>query len=205
MFARLIRSDLAYFHSHPSGTLISRFMNDVWLLRSAASNVLAGIGKDALTVVFLVAVMFYQDWSMALVAFIALPLAIRPVVGIGRRMRRVSANTQVEQGQLTTLLNQTFQGARHVKAYGMEEYEKRRAASVFERIYRLIDRAIRTRARAGPMIEGLDGAAARLSAREKPRHPERIVAGGAGRGAACVRGDRPGTGDSRRAGRPSAA
>ena len=51
-------------------------------------------------------------------------------------------------GQLTTLLNQTFQGARHVKAYGMEEYEERRAAALFERIYRLIDRANRTRARA---------------------------------------------------------
>jgi len=162
MFDRLIRSDLAYFHAHPSGTLISRFMNDVWLLRSAAGNVLAGIGRDALTVVFLVAVMFYQDWSMAFVAFIALPLAIGPVVRIGRRMRRVSANTQAEQGQLTTLLNQTFQGARHVKAYGMEEYEQRRAASLFERIYRLIDRATRTRARAGPMVEALGGAAIAL-------------------------------------------
>jgi ATP-binding cassette, subfamily B, bacterial MsbA len=162
MFARLIRGDLAYFHAHPSGGLISRFMNDVWLLRGAAANVLTGIGKDALTLIFLVAVMVYQDWSMALVAFIALPLAIQPVIRIGRRMRRVSANTQAEQGQLTTLLNQTFQGARHVKAYGMEEYEQRRAASLFERIYRLIDRASRTRARAGPLIEALGGAAIAL-------------------------------------------
>ncbi|MGD9616390.1 MAG: ABC transporter ATP-binding protein [Alphaproteobacteria bacterium] len=162
MFARLIHSDLSYFHAHPSGALISRFMNDVWLLRGAAANVLTGIGKDALTLVFLVAVMVYQDWSMALVAFIALPLAIRPVVRIGRRMRRVSADTQTEQGQLTTLLNQTFQGARHVKAYGMEAYEQRRAASLFERIYHLIDRASRTRARAGPIIEALGGAAIAL-------------------------------------------
>ena len=90
------------------------------LLRSAAANVLAGIGKDAVTVVFLVGVMFYQDWLLALVSFFVFPLAIRPIVGIGRRMRRVSANTQAEIGQFTTLLSQTFQGARHVKAYGME-------------------------------------------------------------------------------------
>ncbi len=44
----------------------------------------------------------------------------------------------------------------------MEEYEKRRAASLFERIYRLIDRATRTRARAGPIIEALGGAAIAL-------------------------------------------
>src|SRR5207247_10799542 len=119
LFARLIRADLAYFNAHPSGMLISRFVNDVWLLRSAAANVLTGIGKDALTVIFLVGVMFYQDWVLALIAFFAFPLAIRPIVAVGRRMRRVSAHTQAEMGQAATLLEQTFHGARPVKADGM--------------------------------------------------------------------------------------
>jgi ATP-binding cassette, subfamily B, bacterial MsbA len=159
LFGRLMRADLAYFHAHPSGTLISRFTSDAVLLRSAAANVLGGIGKDALTVVFLVGVMFYQDWLLALVSFFVFPLAIRPIIGIGRRMRRVSANTQAEIGQLTTMLSQTFQGARLVKAYGMEAYEERRAAGLFERLFALIDRATRTRSRASPMMETLGGAA----------------------------------------------
>ncbi len=162
LYARLIRADLAYFNANPSGILISRLMNDVWLMRNAAANVLTGIGRDAVTVVFLVGVMFYQDWALALIAFFAFPVAIRPIVNIGRRMRRVSANTQAELGQVTTLLNQTFQGARHVKAYGMEAYEDNRAATLFERIYSLIDRANRTRARAGPLMETLGGAAIAL-------------------------------------------
>jgi ATP-binding cassette, subfamily B, bacterial MsbA len=162
VFGRLIRADLAYFNAHPSGILISRLVNDVWLLRSAAATVLTGIGRDAVTVVFLVGVMFYQDWALAIVAFFAFPAAIRPIVGIGRRMRRVSANTQIEMGQLTTLLNQTFQGARYVKAYGMEDYEARRADGLFERIYSLVNRANRTRARAAPLMEGLGGAAIAL-------------------------------------------
>jgi subfamily B ATP-binding cassette protein MsbA len=87
------------------------------------------------------------------------PLAIHPIIGIGRRIRRVSANTQAEIGQLTTLLNQTFQGARHVKAYGMEGYEERRASGLFERLFALVDRAGRTRSRASPMMETLGGAA----------------------------------------------
>jgi ATP-binding cassette, subfamily B, bacterial MsbA len=159
LYARLIRADLAYFNANSSGTLISRFTNDVGLLRNAAANVLAAIGKDAVTVVFLIALMFYQDWLLALISCFAFPLAIRPLVGIGRRMRRVSANTQIEIGQLTTLLSQTFQGARHVKAYGMETYEEGRAATLFERIYQLVDRANRTRSRASPMMEALGGAA----------------------------------------------
>jgi subfamily B ATP-binding cassette protein MsbA len=159
LFARLMRADLAFFHANPTGTLISRFTTDAALLRGAAANVLGAVGKDALTVAFLVGVMFYQDWLLALISFFVFPLAIRPIVGIGRRMRRVSANTQVEFGQLTTLLSQTFQGARLVKAYGMEAYEERRAAGLFERIFRLIDRATRTRSRASPMMETLGGAA----------------------------------------------
>jgi subfamily B ATP-binding cassette protein MsbA len=106
--------------------------------------------------------MFYQDWVLALIAFVAFPLAIRPIVAIGRRMRRISVNTQVEMGQVTTLLNQTFQGARHVKAYGMEAYEEHRAATLFERVYQIVDRATRARARAGPMMEALGGAAIAL-------------------------------------------
>ena len=159
LFARVIRADLAYLHAHPTGTLVSRFINDAALLRSAAANVLGGIGKDALTVIFLVGVMFYQDWILALVSFFLFPLAIRPIVAIGQRMRRVSANTQAEIGQLTTLLKETFQGARLVKAYGMEEYEERRAAGLFESLFRLIDRATRTRSRASPMMETLGGVA----------------------------------------------
>jgi subfamily B ATP-binding cassette protein MsbA len=159
LYARLIRADLAYFNANASGTLISRFTNDVALLRNAAANVLAAIGKDAITVVFLLALMFYQDWVLALASCFAFPLAIRPIVKIGRRMRRVSANTQIEIGQLTTLLSQTFQGARHVKAYGMEAYEAGRANALFERIFRLIDRANRTRSRASPLMETLGGAA----------------------------------------------
>src|SRR5467141_323788 len=159
LFARLMRADLAYFHAHPTGTLVSRFTNDAALLRGAAANVLGGIGKDAVTVVFLVGVMFYQDWLLALVSFFVFPLAIHPIVGIGRRIRRVTANTQAEIGQLTTLLSQTFQGARHVKAYGMEQYEERRAAGLIERLFALINRAARTRSRASPMMEALGGTA----------------------------------------------
>src|SRR5438552_11078823 len=159
LFARLMRADLPYYHAHPTGTLISRFTSDAVLLRGAAANVLGGMGKDAVTVAFLVAVMFYQDWLLGLFAFLIFPLAVHPIVEMGRRIRRVAANTQAEVGQLTTLLSQTFQGARHVKAYGMEAYEERRAAGLFDRLFALIVRAGRTRSRASPMMEALGGAA----------------------------------------------
>ncbi len=162
LFARLMRADLAFFHANPTGTLVSRFVNDANMLRSAATDVLAGIGKDALTTVFLVALMFYQDWVLAIIAFIMFPLALQPIAKIGRRMRRVSTNTQAEVGQFTTLLGQTFQGMRHVKAYGMEQYETGRAKMLIESLFRLVERAARTRSIASPLMETLGGVAIAL-------------------------------------------
>jgi subfamily B ATP-binding cassette protein MsbA len=159
LFARLMRADLAYFHANPTGTLVSRFINDANLLRQASSTVLVGLGKDTLTVVALVILMFRQVWVLALVSFVVFPIAVRPVLKLGRRMRRVSANTQVELGQFTTLLDQTFQGARHVKAYGMEDYETERAGRLIERLFDLASGAARTRSKAAPLMETLGGVA----------------------------------------------
>ena len=162
LFARLMRADLAFFQANPSGTLISRFTADATVLRGAATNVLAALGKEAVTAVFLVALMFYQDWVLALVALVALPLALQPMRRVAWRMRRVSADTQAEIGEFTTLLNQTFQGARHVKSYGMEAYETTRAGRIIERLYRLVQRAARTRSVASPLMEALGGVAVAL-------------------------------------------
>jgi ATP-binding cassette, subfamily B, bacterial MsbA len=159
LFARLMRADIAYFHANPTGSLISRFTNDANMLRAATTTVLAGVGKEAVTAVFLIALMFYQDWVLAIASFIVFPLAIRPILNIGRRMRRVSVNTQAELGEFTTLLDQTFQGARHVKAYGMEAYETKRAGQLIERLYRLVEKAQRTRSIASPLMETLGGIA----------------------------------------------
>ncbi|MDE2228009.1 MAG: ATP-binding cassette domain-containing protein [Alphaproteobacteria bacterium] len=162
LFARIMRADLAFFHANPTGTLISRFTTDAAMLRAAATDLLANIGKNAVTAAFLGALMFYQDWRLALIAVAAFPIAFRPLATIGRRMRRVSANTQAEVGLFMTLLNQTFQGARHVKAYGMESYESSRVLRIVRNLVKLIDRAARTRSIASPLMETLGGIAVAL-------------------------------------------
>ena len=159
MFAHLMRSDIAFFQSNATGNLISRFNNDANMLRAAVSTALTGIAKDSLTLAFLVALMFYQDWLLALISFFVFPAAVFPIVRIGRRMRKVSANTQTQMGELTTILDETFQGARHVRAYGMEDYEISRAGGVIENIFQLVQKAARVRSLTHPIMETLGGVA----------------------------------------------
>ncbi len=159
MFGHLLQADLAFFHGYSSGNLISRFINDVASMRVCVTNALTAFGRDSLTVIFLIGVMVYQDWLLTIVAFFAFPTAILPLVGIGRRMRKVSSNTQHQLAGFTTLLNGVFQGARHVKSNGMEAYEQARANSVIEEVFRLVFRAARIKAAAHPIMETLGGSA----------------------------------------------
>ena len=162
LYAHLTRMDLSFFHQTPTGSLISRFTVDINMMRAAVSNALTGIGKDFLTLIFLVVVMFIQDLYLAIIAFVVFPVAILPIVKLGQRIRKVTVSTQEEIGQFTTLLEQTFQGARVVKAYRMEEYEKGRFRNIAERVFQLVFKSARIRSMASPIMETLGGVAVAL-------------------------------------------
>jgi subfamily B ATP-binding cassette protein MsbA len=159
MYSHLLRLDLAFFHGTSAGNLISRMVNDVGLMRLAVAECLTGMGKSVLTLVVLVAVMFQQDWVLATGAFIVFPIASYFVARLGKRFRKVSASTQAELGHFSTILNQTFQGARHVKAYGMETYEEGRVGGIIDNLYRLVHKGFRVSALSGPVTEILSGLA----------------------------------------------
>lgn len=162
LYAHLTSMELGFFHDMPTGNLISRFTIDINMMRAAVSNALTGFGKDFLSLIGLVGVMFGQDWKLAALAFIVFPIAVIPIARLGKRMRKVTVNTQEELGQFTTLLEQTFQGARVVKSYGMEEYEKNRVRAIAERIFTLVFKAARVRSLASPIMESLGGVAITL-------------------------------------------
>jgi subfamily B ATP-binding cassette protein MsbA len=157
LFKRLIRADLAYFHATPTGQLVSRFTTDANMLRTAATQSLVALGRDSLTVIGMVGYMVKTDWVLALISLVVFPVAILPIQRMSRRMRKASGNFQEEMGHFNTLLGQVFQGARHVKAYGMEAHETARAVAVTERVYRLVERVSRVRSAASPMMEAVGG------------------------------------------------
>lgn len=159
LFERLIEAPLAFFNATAPGSLIARFVNDANLLRSAVSTSLTSFGKDTFTLIGLVSVMFYEDWQLSAIALIAFPTAILPIVRVGKRMRKVSSNTQVEVGNLTTVLDEAFQGIRYVKAYGMEAHETKRASHTIDQVFHLNVKAARTRAILRPVMEILSGLA----------------------------------------------
>ena len=159
LYSHLTKMDLGFFHNNPTGTLVSRFTADIIQIRNVVSSALTSLGKDLMSVIALVGVMFYQNMELAFISIFVFPIAILPMVKLGRRMRKVTANSQVETGLLMTLLAQTFQGMRVVKAYGMEKYEETRIQGLVERLFELSFKAARIRAMVSPIMETLGGVA----------------------------------------------
>lgn len=159
LFSHVIESDLNFFHEQSSGVLVSTFTYDVQLLRGSITQTLTSMGKDTLTFLFLVALMFYQDWFLAFLAFFVFPIAIIPLVRVGARMRKISTGTQEVMGDFHGFLQQIFQGIRLVKAYGMEAYEKKRATDKIKQLFKIHLKGVRIRSAAHPIMETLGGIA----------------------------------------------
>lgn len=157
LFKHLMQADLAYFHSKPTGTLLSHFTNDVTLMRNAMATTLMSLGKDTLSLVFLIGLMFYLDATLASIAFVVFPTAVLPIFKLGKRMRKITHKTQDQHAALTNELSQVFQGIRVVKAYGMEETETTHIQNIIDTVFNLVYKSTRIRASSHPIVESLAG------------------------------------------------
>jgi ATP-binding cassette, subfamily B, bacterial MsbA len=153
--AHFQRLSLSFYNRTSTGTLLSRMTNDVELMRSALTDAVASVMKDLTSLLVLIAVAFFMDWTLALIAFVAFPVTVLPILRLSRRLRRVTRKGQVTLGNLATLLQETIQGNRVVKAFGMEDYEIRRFDAESERLVKLYMKAARIKAFTTPMMEVL--------------------------------------------------
>ncbi|MGI4852120.1 MAG: ABC transporter ATP-binding protein [Janthinobacterium lividum] len=159
MFARIIVCDLAFFHHTSTGELVSRFTNDIHKLNTAVTNTLTNIGKDSFMLIAFVIFLFYQNWFLASISFFVLPIAILPVVRIGKRTRKVSTQVQEYTALFTSLLTESFQGIRLIKSYQMELSQSDHLNHTIENIFMRTFKASRVRSASHPIMEFLGGAA----------------------------------------------
>jgi len=162
LYNHLQNLSLSFFTRTSTGVLISRITNDVNLIQASVSNVVTGLLKDAFTLVGLTGVIFYRNWKLAILAFLIFPLAIVPIKEFGKRLRKFSRKSQQRMGSITTFLHETITGNRIVKAFSMEDYEKRRFAEENDRFFSVVFKRVRIRALSRPLMELIGGVAVAL-------------------------------------------
>ena len=159
MARALITADLGVLTREPAGAFMSRIMNDLNLVREAAVRLANNLVRDVLTTIVLIATMVWLDWLMALVVLAVYPVALQPIIRIGARQRKASGHLQEHMEDVTSLLAETLQGARMVKAYQLEESETRRTRLAFDGLYARLVSLLTGRAKVDPILEIVGGVA----------------------------------------------
>ena len=156
---RLQRLPLSFFNWTPTGNLLTRALSDVQMASSIITNSLISLVGDSLTLVALVGGLFWMDFKFALLAFVVFPVAILPIIGAARRVRKTAKSAQRKLSDISVLMQEAVQGCRVVKAFGMEDYESERFRAMLKKQLRMMRRVLRASAFSSPFIEVLGACA----------------------------------------------
>lgn len=159
LYRHLIRHDYAFITGESSGQMLSRFTNDVGTLRGAVSTLMTSLIRETLTLIVLIGLMFHQSMEFALITFCIFPIAVYPVLRLGKRMRKVSVSVQRELGLYTARLAESLHNIIVIKTSCGEQRETDKAESKLNDLLGYYRKAARTHALSSPIMETLGGVA----------------------------------------------
>ena len=157
MSKALIKADTNYMDEKHTGKFISNLTYDVGLITNLVSTVILNFFKDSLTLIGLLGVMFYQNWKLALIAIIMIPLASFAAKNLGRRMGKITSEAQIEAGILTTHFIEIFKNHKIVKIFQQEGRENNKLLKFINSVRDKSKKISFVLIRATPIMETLTG------------------------------------------------
>ena len=157
MFASLIQADTDLVDKKHSGKFIANLTNDVNMITALISTAILNLSKDSLTLIGLLAVMFYQNWKLSLIAIIMIPLASVVARTLGKRISKEAMKQMNITGLLTSYLIEIFKNHKLIKIFQKEEYEKKRADTFIDSLKETQKKMTIVLVRASPVMEFLTG------------------------------------------------
>ncbi len=157
IFSSLLKADTQVIDDKHSGKFIANLTNDVAMITNLLSTVVLNLFKDSLTLLGLLGVMFYQNWKLALIAIIMIPLASIAAKTLGKRISKVTTQQMNRAGELTSYLMEMFKNHKLIKIFQQEVFEKKRAFQFIENLKDSTKKIAIVFVRASPIMEFLTG------------------------------------------------
>ena len=157
MTKSLIKADTQMIDKKHSGSFISNLTYDVTHITNLLSHALLTLFKDSVTLVGLLFVMFTQNWKLALISLIMIPLAAISAKTLGKRVGKVTTEAQEKSGFLTTYLVELFKNHKLIKIFQKESYENLRADRYLEQLKDKNKKIAIVFIRMSPIMETLTG------------------------------------------------
>ena len=157
MTRSLIKADTQLIDKKHSGKFISNLTYDVTHVTNLLSHALLTLFKDSLTLIGLLFVMFTQNWELALISIVMIPLAGISAKSLGKRVGKVTTQAQEKSGFLTTYLVELFKNHKLIKIFQKENYENSRANLYLEQLKDKNKKIQVVFVRMSPIMETLTG------------------------------------------------
>ena len=157
MLKSLINADTQSIDKKHSGKFISNLTYDVQHITNLLSTAILSLFKDSLTLIGLLIVMFLQNWKLALISLIMIPLASFASRTLGKRMGKVATEAQEKSGFLTTYLVELFKNHKITKIFQKENFETNRADGHLGQLMEKNKKITTVLIRMSPIMEVLTG------------------------------------------------
>jgi ATP-binding cassette, subfamily B, bacterial MsbA len=153
----IVRADTNLIDTKHSGKFISNITFDVSQITGLLSTALLNLFKDSFTLIFLLVVMFYQNWRLSLISIIMIPFAATAAKILGKRMKKVTTEAQEKSGALNKFLVEVFKNHKLIKIFQRETYENERAGNFIEELKEKNRKIDEIFIRSSPVMEALTG------------------------------------------------
>ena len=131
VFDHVQRQPIAFFTRAQTGSLVSRLDGDVVGAQQAITSTLSGVISNLLSLILILAALFYLSWQVTVIALVMIPLFILPARLVGRRMQRLTRESMQLNAEMGSTMTERFNvaGAMLVKLFGRPREESRAFAS----------------------------------------------------------------------------
>jgi len=157
MTTSLIRAETELIENKHSGKFISSLTYDVTHITALLSNAILTLFKDSLTLIGLLFVMFFQNWKLAIISIIMIPLASLASKILGKRMKKISTQAQEKSGHLTSYLVELFKNHKLIKIFQKEKFEDSRADNYLNQLKEKNKKIQTVYVRMSPIMETFTG------------------------------------------------
>jgi len=159
LYDRILRQGLDFFAAYPTGTLISRLLNDIERMKTAVSEKLTEISTAVFSLLALATSALLQNWRLTLVSFVTIPMVVYPLARFSRKLRKASQHSQEHMAHLANQMKESVTGIQIVKVFQNEERERKRFGRFNKALLKENLRATRIMSLTTPLMECIGGAA----------------------------------------------
>ncbi|MEL7470173.1 MAG: ABC transporter ATP-binding protein [Pseudomonadota bacterium] len=159
LFNHLLQQDTEFYDQHSLGDVMIRFNGTANAARAAIELLIVSLGRDLVSLIGLIVVMFIQDFYLSLIVLLIGPLAALAVGWLTKRVKEIAYRMLTATVRITDGVKEIFLGARIVKAFKLEDHMYEKMSSLVHDVRRLSDDAIKYQTATVPMMDILGGLA----------------------------------------------